>query len=230
MTNPDRFAATGKADDRFAIIPIPPGPPPADAVMWGDFPTVMQNIEQSHARSDALEQLEVARIKADQIKVMQDVNRGIQVAAFCDSLTHITRRLDSFETRRRERHRRADEERKAEEQRMIEDALSKLPDPDMQTSAWGAEGEPCPSSDDDGDLEVHPPKEKDELEDTKLDNEGDLPTSLTREVPPVTGTSPEFTGAREQTNKNPVAVSLSADSIYPPGSLSTFVLPDPIPR
>jgi hypothetical protein len=135
--------------DRYAIVQLPDhGPTPDGTVMWGDFPTVMQNIEQSVARQDALTDLEFARIKADQIDIMQKVSRGLQVANFCDSLTTLTRRMDSFEQRRVESIIKARKDREAEEQRIIEDQLSKHPDPD-QPHAW----------DDDGELTIHKPTE-----------------------------------------------------------------------
>lgn len=184
--------------DRFAIVAIPPGPAPNDALMVGPLDLVMQNIPQTQARADALEELEFARLKADQISTMQNVSRGLQIAAFCDSLQHITRRMDALVTRRAERARRDAEEAERQEQQQIADALSKLPDPD-NPAAWS----------DDGELTTHEPsqpEDKEQLEASEHnDAEGDLPPALTQELPPITGTDPELSGSREPTARNPVS-------------------------
>jgi hypothetical protein len=167
----------------------------------------MEYIPQSRARQDAYEELEAARIKSEHIGIMQEANRAIQVAAFCDSVSHISRRLDALEQRRTDRIRAEEEEREAAEQKAIEDALSSLPDPDAPHE-W--EAHPT------GDLHDLPPSEpqhEQQLEATEGehpdDNEGDLPNELTEKVPPITGTDPEFPGAREPEARNPVGISLT---------------------
>lgn len=184
--------------DRFAIVAIPPGPTPADALMVGPLEVVMQCLPDTVARADALEELEFARIKSDQISTMQNVNRALQVSAFCDSVQQITRRMDALETRRAERARKDAEEARAREEQQIADALSKLPDPDLP-SAWSNDGE----------LTTHPASQSEDVEELEAsehnDNEGDLPVKLTNELPPITGTDPELSGSREPTARNPVS-------------------------
>jgi hypothetical protein len=165
---------------------------------------IMQNLPDTRARTDAMEELEAARIKFEQISIMQDVNRGLQAAAFCDSVAHLTRRLDSYIARRDARIRAEEEAHEREEQQHIQSVLDTLPDPD-------APGPFAPS----GDLHDVPPSEpahEEQLQQSAAtagersgDNEGDLPNELLEDVPPITGTSPEFPGSREPTARNPAS-------------------------
>jgi hypothetical protein len=155
---------------------------------------IMQNLPDTRARTDALEELEAARIKSEHIGIMQEANRAIQVAAFCDSVSHISRRLDQLETLRTDRARRDAEEREAAEHKLIEDALSKLPDPDMPTSAT------ADTPDEPKDLHSGPSVAED-------DNEGDLPTELLEETPPPLGTDPNISGSKEPSARNPAGIS-----------------------
>ena len=91
--------------------------------MVGPLEVVMQCLPDTVARADALEELEFARIKSDQISTMQNVSRALQVSAFCDSVQQITRRMDALETRRAERARKDAEEARAREEQQIADAL-----------------------------------------------------------------------------------------------------------
>jgi hypothetical protein len=154
----------------------------------------MEYIPQSKARIDAMEELEAARISHEQIQIMQNVNRGLQAAAFCDSVAHLTRRLDSYVARRTEKARRDAEEREAAEHKLIEDALSKLPDPDMPTSAT------ADTPDEPQDLHTGPSV-------LERDNEGDLPNKLLEDTPPPLGTDPDVSGSREPTARNPAGLS-----------------------
>jgi hypothetical protein len=61
---------------------------------------------------------------------MQKATRALQVAAFCDSIDTLARRLDSLAARRKER--RAAKARKdaEEEAKRVQEMLDALPDPD----------------------------------------------------------------------------------------------------
>jgi hypothetical protein len=167
------------SDDLYCVMAIPPGkPPPAEAKFVGNLSSVLQCIPDTLARIDAIEELEAARIKSDQIATMQQLSRGLQIAAFCDSINTFTRRLDSFEQRRTERIIAEAHARDAEEQQQIADALGNLPDPD-QPAAWN----------DDGELTIHPASQsaqKEQLEASEHptdDTEGDL--SAATALPPI---------------------------------------------
>jgi hypothetical protein len=116
--------------DRFAIIPVSPGPAPADAIVVGPYNEVMEYIPQSVARNDALEKLEHARFTVDQIAAMQQKTRAVQATMLCDSLNHLSARLDSFLTRRADAEREEARAREEAEQQRIQDELASLPDPD----------------------------------------------------------------------------------------------------
>ena len=218
-TQPSKMSAT---NDRFAIVPLPPGTSPADALMIGPLDVIMQNLPDTHARADALNDLELHRIKADQIATMQQVSRGMQVASFCDSLNHLSARVDAEVIRRAERRRRDAEEAKALEEKQIADALSKLPDPDMPSS-WSDDGELTTR-------EPSQPEDEEQLAATETDNEGDLPDKLLEEVPPPLGIDPDVSGTRQPTARSPVAVTMSADALYASHDFRTQFVPDPVPR
>ena len=87
-------------NDRFAIIPVHYGDAPADAIMVGPLPTIMENIPDSIARHDSLRTLQAARLDAAVITQAQKATRALQTAAFCDSVNQISARLDALEKRR----------------------------------------------------------------------------------------------------------------------------------
>jgi hypothetical protein len=184
---------TTNPDDRFAIVPIPPGTAPANSLFVGPLSMVMQNLPDTRARQDAMEELEAARIGAEQIQIMQDVNRGLQAAAFCDAVTHLTRRFDAFQARRDARIKADQEAKEREEQQQIEDALSKLPDPDSP-HAWETAGELTP-------VQASEPAHEEQL---AASDQGDLPAEISKDPP---DTDPELTKAREPTTRNPVGIS-----------------------
>jgi hypothetical protein len=123
--------------ERFAIIPLSPGPAPADAIIIGSMSAVMEYIPQSVARNDAHEELERARFAADQIASLQSKTRAVQASMLADSVNHLSARLDALVARRADEAReRAKAEEEAEAQR-IQDELNALPDPDDPTSFEG---------------------------------------------------------------------------------------------
>ena len=87
-------------NDRFAIIPVHYGDAPADAIMVGPLPTIMENIPDSIARHDSLRTLQAARLDVAVITQAQKATRALQTAAFCDSVNQISARLDALEKRR----------------------------------------------------------------------------------------------------------------------------------
>lgn len=116
--------------ERFAIIPLPPGPAPADAIITGSMSAVMENIVDSHARADAIEQ--AARAVEDAVEAqelaaeaerLQEMAKANTVQMITDTIDRVTSRLDAYIARRDA------EEEEAEAQR-IEAQLAALPDPD----------------------------------------------------------------------------------------------------
>src|SRR6516165_1099558 len=96
--------------DRYAIIPVFPSTNTDEAIVIGDMRQVFEYIPQSVARDDAMAELERARFTADQIKSMQAKTRAVQVSMLADSVSHLSRRLDSFLARRADEARRDAEE------------------------------------------------------------------------------------------------------------------------
>ena len=191
--------------DRFAIVPLHTGQQPSDdALMVGPLDLIMSNLPDTLARSDAIDRLEAARIKSNQIKIMREAIPAIKALAFCDAvaviLPAIARRLDAFAQHRKARLRAEAEE----EERQIADAL---PDPDMPQE-WDAPPPP-------GELHTHPLTANttgdgsgvalaDPVLEPALDAEGDLPNALTEKTDPVINTEP----AQEPTARNPAAIGL----------------------
>src|SRR3984893_6677301 len=91
--------------DRFAIIPVSPGPAPADAIMTGSMSAVMERIVDSQARADALEQAARAVEDAAEAERLQDMARANTVQMITDTVAHLAGRLDSLSARRAERAR-----------------------------------------------------------------------------------------------------------------------------
>jgi hypothetical protein len=121
---------TPTTTDLFAITPVKNGTAPDDAIVVGPYSEVLAYIPQSVARQDATEELEKARFTADQIASVQQKTRGVQASMLCDSVNHLSARLDAFLQRKADEEREhAREEEEAEQQR-IQDQLDALPDPD----------------------------------------------------------------------------------------------------
>jgi hypothetical protein len=116
--------------DRYAIIPIPPGPAPAEAIVTGNIDQVFEYIPQSAARADAMKELDRARLSLDQIAHAQERTRAVQVLMLNEALDRLTTRQDSFATKQRERRKEAKARRDAAEAKRIQAALDALPDPD----------------------------------------------------------------------------------------------------
>jgi hypothetical protein len=107
--------------DRYAIIPVFPSTNTDEAIVIGDMRQVMEYIPQSAARADAMAELDRRMLTADEICHAQERTRAVQVAAFCDSVTQLSKRLDSYELERLERIMREQEEAERQEQARLED-------------------------------------------------------------------------------------------------------------
>jgi hypothetical protein len=151
--------------------------------------------DAAHAR-DALqairEEKHALAERADAVAQAEDLIR--QLVGMVDA---VTTRIDAFEENQRA-------QLEAEEQAAASAAEFALPP--------GVADEDEPPFHPAGDLHaVSPSTPEDEEQlaagDSDDDNEGDLPNELLEDVPPVTGTDPEFPGPRELETRNPVGIS-----------------------
>ncbi len=194
MSNPDNL---------FAIIPIPSmGSAPRDAVAIGPMDTVFQCLPDTIARSDSIREYQAAKIDAMKITEMQKATRGIQAAAFADSVNTLTARLDALEQKRSEKLRQIAAQQRADEEKAIQKYLDQLPDPDNPEQNFNT-----------GDLHSLPPTN------TGSDNEGDLPENLLRTTPPTPGNYPEpdpleLDDPPQSKYRAPVAFSLNEGDDY----------------
>jgi hypothetical protein len=136
---------------------------------------------------------------------MQAVTRDLQIAAFCDSVNAICKRMDALETRRATQMRQLASARAEAEQQEIRDYLDSLPDPDNPDGPAFY----SPS----GHLHAVSPTN------SNADNEGELPKDLLRATPPSPGNYPlddpaELDEPPQLKNRNPVAVSLNEADEY----------------
>ena len=187
-------------NDRYAIIPLPPGPPPPNALMiGGPLSQVMQCIPDTVARRDSIRTLQAARLDAAVITQAQKATRALQAAAFADSVDALIHRMDTLETKRAEARAAKAKADAAREQKQIADYLNTLPSPDEPEAVIYSPG---------GEMHAVSPSNTD-------DNEGDLPSELSRATPPPPGDYPlddpaELNNAQPK-NRAPVAVSLNFD-------------------
>ena len=177
-------------NDRFAIIPVHYGDAPADAIMVGPLPTIMENIPDSIARHDSLRTLQAARLDVAVITQAQKATRALQVQSFCDGVNQISARLDALEKRRSKKMRQIAAQQKADEEKQIADYLNTLPDPDADPA----------SHVNTGDLSAPLPP-------TNSDAEGDLPAELLRATLPPPGDFPSGLDIPPQPKlRNPVSL------------------------
>jgi hypothetical protein len=151
---------THDQSDRYAIVPIAPGPVPKEAIVVGNIDQVFEYIPQSVARDDAMKELQAARLTHDQIAHAQERTRAVQAIMLNESLDRLYTRMDSFGTRQRERRRQAKARRDAAEAKRIQDALDALPDPD-DPHAFTPSGElhPLPAKEEAAPIRRDQPKE-----------------------------------------------------------------------
>ena len=168
--------------ERYAIIPIEPGPAPAAAIAIGNIEQVLEYIPQSHAREKAEAELAHARVIADQTRQAQAATTKLQVAAFADSVLRLKHRLDQFEQRKAEQVRRDAEEAERKEAERIAAHLDALPDPD-DPDTWDG---PRPSGELTPIAASHP---EDKRQLAALD-QGELPNELLQGAPPDPGNYP----------------------------------------
>jgi hypothetical protein len=183
---------------RYAIVPVHYGDAPADAIMVGPLPMVMENIPDAIARHDSLRTLQSARLDAAVITQAQKATRALQIAAFADSVDTLIHRMDALEPKRAKARAAKAKADAAREQKEILDYLDGLPNPD----------DPPASHFNTGDLSPLPPTN------TGDDNEGDLPKDLLRATPPSPGNYPlddpsEMDVPSQPKYRNPAAVSLN---------------------
>jgi hypothetical protein len=205
MTNPDRFA----------IIPLPDGPAPANAIAVGPLSMAMEYLPQSHARDKreqqaadlearALRTVAVVNSRADaviererKVKAQADAARAIMSDAihrFADDVLALRHRLDRIE------------------QRKIADALRNLPDGDHPQGLSKAQQ-------DDLEAVIEPSAERDRRELAEVEEAiksgaddagpGDLPPELEIGAPPPLGSYPTL-GREPPRIAQPTAVSLNA--------------------
>jgi hypothetical protein len=199
--------------DRYAIIPIPPGPAPAEAIVTGNIDQVFEYIPQSVARDDAMKELDQARLTLDQIAHAQERTRAVQALMLNEALDRLTTRQDSFATKQRERRKEAKARRDAAEARRIQAALDALPDPD-DPHAFAST--PSKIRDDEPPASVGEPLRADLSKEPEpnLEIEGDqstLPNELLEGVPPAPSTYPNSELPKPPVVSQPVSISLNKE-------------------
>jgi hypothetical protein len=191
--------------DRYAIVPIAPGPVPKEAIVVGNIDQVFEYIPQSVARDDAMKELEAARFTHEQIAHAQERTRAVQVLMLNEALDRLTSRQDSFATKQRERRKEAKARRDAAEAKRIQAALDALPDPD-DPHAFAST--PAKIRDD----EPPAPLSKDAEPSLKLEDQSNLPNELLEGVPPAPATYPIDPDPDKGTvYPQPISVSLNKD-------------------
>jgi hypothetical protein len=175
-------------DDRFAIVKIPPtGPAPAESIVIGPMNEVMEYIGGSIARNEKEARLAQAERDAAKTAKVQAETRACAAQMLADGLTHLSNRLDAFETRRQHRLEQQKRAEEAAEAKEAEEFVASLPDPEDPEAFDNPR-----ATGDDGDLEAIKP-----LPDTeKLDPEGEarseaatgaMPKELDKDAPSEIG-------------------------------------------
>jgi hypothetical protein len=180
---------TADPNRRYAIIPLPAGPAPADALVVGGMDDVMENLPQTAARHRRLRQLDEAekrhlgQIEAVNARVDSVLERERQVEEreqalredairrLADGMLRLGRRLDAFE------------------QAQARAALDALPDPDHPQGLSRAQQDDWlpPST-----LEAPHPTDKAQLEATiARDREADDAAESVGDLPPELDTPPQ---------------------------------------
>jgi hypothetical protein len=168
---------------RFAIIPLEPGPAPAEAIVIGSMNQVMEYIPQSVARDEAMAEFERARLSAEEIKQAQAATTRMQIATFADAVNQLERRVLAAEAEREAQVRRDLEEAERKEAERVAAHMRSLPDAD-DPDTWSG-----PSHG--GELSTIPPShpaDKEQL--AASEDQGNLPPELLEGAPPPSGTAP----------------------------------------
>ena len=187
---------------RYAIIPLPAGPAPADALVVGGMDDVMENLPQTAARHRRLRQLDEAekrhlgQIEAVNARVDSVLERERQVEEreqalredairrFADGMLQLEHRLDAFE------------------QAQARTALDALPDPDDPEHRSRAQQDDleavheAPHSFDKEQLEAMRASERGREADA-AESVGDLPEELQTPPAPLSEEEPAGLGTRD---------------------------------
>jgi hypothetical protein len=133
-------------DELFEILPVD-GKPSPESIVIGPMSEVMEYIGGSNARNEKEQQIAQAVRDAEQTERHQQEVRECAAQILADGLTHLSERMDQFETRKQERADQLQRQAEAAEVARIETELAALPDPDNPLATG-----------DDGDLEaIKPP-------------------------------------------------------------------------
>jgi hypothetical protein len=165
-------------DARFAIIEIPPGPSPPEAIMVGNMDAVMRCLPQSVANEEQEQRLAQAKEEAAETEQHQAEVRACALQILGDGLEHLSGRLDAFEANRKAREEQAHRDAEAAEAKAIEAYLASLPDPEFPQAMS-----------DEGEFEIKEPPDVEKYH-PEARNEaisGALPEELSEGSPPETG-------------------------------------------
>jgi hypothetical protein len=180
--------ANNPGPDRFAIVPVGPGPSPPGAVAVGNWEQVAEYIPQSIARQEAEQRFAIAKEDAEETAKVQAETRACAARMLVDGLEHISNRLDAFETRKAERAEQQRRDAEEAEAAAVEQMLAELPDPDApdaETVLKDAAHQPT------GDLHSVDPVDTENLDpEGEARNEaitGLMPKELDRGAPPLPG-------------------------------------------
>jgi hypothetical protein len=153
---------------RFAIIPIPDGPAPPEAIVVGDLDAVLRYLPQTVAA----EELEARALGlVDQLdrreRALSDGARALtqSVGKFMDACGRL---VDGEEEREAEQIRQDEEEKARAEAAEIETYLAEHPEPSTEPKAMP----------DDGELEIHEPSDKERYGGLEIEEDaGGVPLS-----------------------------------------------------
>jgi hypothetical protein len=183
-----RLCMTGPDNELFAIVPVEGNQSPPEAIVVGDLREVTSYIGQSIARIEEEQRLAQAQQDAAETERIQSEARACAAQMLVDGLTHLSERLDEFETRKPARAEQARRAKEAAEYQAIEDAIAAHPDPDNpDASTVLKDAVPEPG----GELHSHPAVDRE-----KYDPEGEhtedaltglTPSELEKDTPPPLG-------------------------------------------
>jgi hypothetical protein len=94
----------------------------------------MEQISDSTARNTLLAELKQMRADAEAATLQEQRAHASAVSAFCDSVVHLTHRIDALERKRKAQLKAEAKRRAAEEAKAIQDRLDALPNPDNPNS------------------------------------------------------------------------------------------------
>jgi hypothetical protein len=89
-------------EPQFAIVPLPDGPHPADAIAVGGMNAIMERVIDSKVRIEAEEfvrRVGDAVEQARELEERQAIQRNDAIQRLCDGIAQMARRLDQYEQR-----------------------------------------------------------------------------------------------------------------------------------